>query len=69
MDFLTIINIFFKHFLGILFSFSGLFLFTMMLVTGWAEHEKRPKASRLLFVGGGVLVFLWIWIKVSTLFI
>jgi len=69
MDILSIINIFFKHFLEVLFRFPGLFMFMMMLITGWAEHEKRPTASRFLFVGGGVLIFLWIWIKVSSLFV
>ena len=69
MTFIAVFNIFFKHFVGILTSYAGIFLFLMMVVTGWAEHDKRPKASRFLFVGGGVLVFLWTWVKVSSLFI
>mgnify|MGYP001558307157 CR=1 FL=1 len=69
ITFIYIFNLFFKHFVGILTTFSGLFMFLMMVVTGWAEHDKRPAAARTLFVGGGVLTFLWIWVKISSLFL
>lgn len=45
-------------------GFVGLFLFLLMILTGWTEKKTKPIASKILIWGGAVMCIIWLWIQV-----
>ena len=47
-------------------GFVGLFLFLLMILTGWVERERRPLRSRFLIIGGMLFTVGWLWVQVIS---
>jgi hypothetical protein len=45
-------------------GFLGLFLFLLMMLTGWTEKKQKPIASKVLIWGGAALCVFWLWIQI-----
>ncbi len=43
----------------------GVFLFLLMVLTGWMERKHKPVSSKILVVGGTGLIIVWLWIQIA----
>lgn len=68
MALITFINTFFLSLFSLLSTVGGLFLFVLMVIAGWTERERRPRAARSLFIGGWVFTIIWFWVQTGMQF-
>ncbi len=43
----------------------GVFLFLLMILTGWMERTSKPFSSKILLTGGTGLIIVWLWIQIA----
>lgn len=43
----------------------GVFLFLLMILTGWMERARRPIGSKILIIGGLCLIIVWLWVQIA----
>ena len=48
-----------------LFGFVGVFLFLLMILTGWLERAHKPRSSKVLVFGGMGLLIIWLWTQIG----
>ncbi|MEK6858518.1 MAG: hypothetical protein AABX53_01240 [Nanoarchaeota archaeon] len=46
-------------------GFVGVFLFLLMILTGWLERKHKPRSSNLLVFGGMGMLIIWLWTRIG----
>jgi hypothetical protein len=42
----------------------GVFIFLLMVLTGWIERKQKPTSSKILLIGGMGMLIIWLWIRI-----
>ncbi len=42
----------------------GVFIFLLMVLTGWIERKQKPISSKILLIGGMGMLIIWLWIRI-----
>jgi hypothetical protein len=42
----------------------GVFIFLLMVLTGWIERKQKPMSSKILLIGGMGMLIIWLWIRI-----
>lgn len=63
--FLTLLANFSEATFTIASGLVGVFLFLLMILTGWIERKHKPLSSNILMFGGMSLSIVWLWIQIA----
>lgn len=50
---------------SIMSGLVGVFIFLLMMLTGWLERTHKPLPSKILVFGGMGMLIIWLWIQIG----
>lgn len=50
---------------SVLSGLVGVFIFLLMILTGWIERTHKPGSSRILVFGGMGMLIIWLWTRIG----
>lgn len=50
---------------SVLSGLVGVFIFLLMILTGWLERRHKPLTSNILVFGGAIMLIFWLWIQIG----
>lgn len=65
MELLTILASFSQVTFTLASGLVGVFLFLLMILTGWTERARQPRRARFLMIGGTGLIIVWLWTRIA----